>query len=132
MAEISELKTRTSGLERYPCSQVHEGKYVKISKYPGTGSLSLCEVEVYINSKSEIQTNQNEQNQDCSPMEGWELLSNWHLYPNIASVSYSEARDECKNLGANLVEKDALHEVNVLCLLTILSLSWIIFFILGS
>ena len=56
------------------------------------------------------------QNQSCSPMEGWKLLSNWHLYPNIASMNYSEARDKCKNLGANMVEKGALQEVNFLCL----------------
>ena len=112
LAEISELKTRTSGLERYPCSQIHEGKYVKISKYPGTGSLSLCEVEVYINSKSEIQSNQIKQNQSCSPMEGWKLISNWHLHPSMGTMSYSEARDECKNLGANLVDKDSFQEVN--------------------
>ena len=68
------------------------------------------------NSKSEIQSNQIKQNQSCSPMEGWKLLSNWHLHPSMGTMSYSEARDECKNLGANLVDKDSFQEVNFLCL----------------
>ena len=61
-------------------------------------------------------SNQIEQNESCSPMEGWKLLSNWHLHPSMGTMSYSEALDECKNLGANLVDKDSFQEVSFLCL----------------